>query len=227
MVFVRPIGLDDGLRIALQGSEGDMATNRNQRKGQSDSQWKRDAMIAGAAGLVATLVVVAGSYTVGRATPFQSRQLLDAMMPTSRFLFSGVMTATATILALMLTLLGMTVATEKNVAATFYRRIQQIAFYNMLLLVMSTVFLLLHCVPITESDEIPGWWYPAVYYLLLGSSAVTAGGMVTVVVMLYGAVRDLIHAIGLQTDVGIFIDDETLEDELEDAQPEDAQPEEP
>lgn len=191
----------------------DRQEKKRSEKSDSYSRWKRDAMIASGAGIAAVLLVLAGAYFVGRATAFESRQLLDAIMPTSRFLFSGVMTATATILALMLTLLGMTMGTDKRVAATFYRRIQQIAFYNMLLLVMSIIFLVLHCVPITESDEIPDWWYPAVYYFLLSASALTAGGMVTVVLALYGAVRDLIHALGLETDVGIFIDEDELEEE--------------
>lgn len=196
-----------------------MTTEQRSEKSQESSpsydRWKRDAFVASGAGIAAVLLVFAGAYFVGQATAFESRQLLDAIMPTSRFLFSGVMTATSTILALMLTLLGMTTGTNQRVAATFYRRIQQIAFYNMLLLVMSVVFLVLHCVPITESDEIPGWWYPAVYYFLLSASAVTAGGMVTVVLALYGAVRDLIHALGLETDVGIFIDEDELEEEDE------------
>lgn len=187
------------------------------RSEQNYSRWKNDVVMASGAGVAATLVMFIASVVIGQASPYESRVLLDAIMPTSRFLFSGVMTATATILALMLTLLGMTLGTEKRVAPTFFRRIQQIAFYNMLLLVMSTVFLVLHCVPIAESDKIPAWWYQVVYYFLLASSAITGGGMVTVVVTLYGAVRDLIHAIGLETDVGIFIDEEELKEDDRDS----------
>lgn len=199
-----------------------MASDKQQphhhRQHQNYSRWKNDVAMASGAGIAATLVMFIASLVVGTASPYESRLLLEPIMATSRFLFSGVMTATATILALMLTLLGMTLGTEKRVAPTFYRRIQQIAFYNMLLLVMSTVFLVLHCVPVAESDEIPSWWYPAVYYFILGSSAITGGGMVTVVVTLYGAVRDLIHAIGLETDVGIFIDEEELQEDERDLQ---------
>lgn len=138
-----------------------------------------------------------GALAVGHVGGGEARTLVDAILPTSRFLCSAVMTASATILALMLTMLGMTVKGSADLDAIFFRRVKQVAFYDMLVLTFATCFLLLHCVPVTKSDELPGWWYPTVYYCLLAVAATLGGALVTIVAMLYAAIRDLIHVFGL------------------------------
>lgn len=154
-------------------------------------------MALGVGGGVAVLMGLA-TFAVGNVGDNEARVLLEAMMPTSRFLSSSIMTASATILALMLTVLGMTVKSDVKHEITFYHRIQQIAFYDMLLLITATCFLVLHCIPITKSDELPSWWYPTVYYMLLAIAAILAGAMVSVVAMLYATLRDLIHRLGIE-----------------------------
>lgn len=163
-------------------------------------RWKRDALVAGGSGVFAAVVVGLGSYAVGSVGQREARVLLDSMMPTSRFLCSSVMAASATILALMLTVLSMTLNSEVDLKSTFYGRVQQIAFYDMLLLIVATCFLVVHCIPVTESSELPDWWFPTVYYLLLGTSAVMAGAMVAIVCMIYSAVVDVIQWLGLERD---------------------------
>lgn len=166
---------------------------------QEYARWKRDATVAVGAGVGAAVLMGLGTFAVGNVGSNEARLLLEAMMPTSRFLASSVMTASATILALMLTLLGMTVKADVTLQTTFYHRIRQIAFYDMLLLVGAISFLVLHCIPITKSDELPEWWYPAVYYSLLAVSAVIGGAMVSVVAMLYATLRDLIQIMGIES----------------------------
>ncbi len=173
-----------------------MTDNSNEDE-QEYSRWKRDATVAAGAGLGATVLMGLGTFAVGRVGGNEARLLLDAMLPTSRFLASSVMTASATILALMLTVLGMTVKTDVKLEKTFFHRIRQIAFYDMLLLITAISFLVLHCIPITKSDKLPDWWYPTVYYSLLAVSAIIGGAMVSVVAMLYATLRDLIQLMGI------------------------------
>ena len=150
------------------------------------------------AGAGAAVITGVGALAMGWVGDSEARVLLEAMLPTSRFLCSAVMTASATILALMLTLLGFSVNSDMRLSDTFYLRVKHIAFYDMLLLIVAISFLVLHCIPITKSDQLPEWWYPTLYYGLLGAAAVIGGAMVSVVVMLYSAVKDVIHAFGLE-----------------------------
>lgn len=123
------------------------------------------------------------------------------------------MGALATILALMLTLLSISMNAEKELRETFYKRIQQIAFYAMLSLIASAVFLVLHCIPVAKADELPDWWMPAVYYSMLSIAAGLAGATAAVVVMLYAAIRDLICIFGLEQDHHLRVDGDCNADE--------------
>lgn len=159
--------------------------------------WKRDAAIAVSSGVGAALITGVGSFAIGRVTGGEARVLLEAVLPTSRFLCSAIITATATILALMLTLLSLSIKSETSFDAIHFHRIKKIAFYDMILLVGAACLLVLHCIPIQESKHIPAWWYPTIYHTLLAVVATFGGAFVSIVVMLYAAIKDLIKAVGL------------------------------
>ena len=167
---------------------------------QTYSQWKQDAFVALGAGAAAAVIMGLGAFIVGRVSGSEARQLLEAILPTSRFLCSAVMTATATILALMLTMLGMSFNADVKIRPVFYQRIKQIAFYDMIALVVAACFLVVHCIPIVKSDDVDFQWYTVVYYCVLVVAAVLGGGIVTIISMLYAAIRDIIHALALDDD---------------------------
>ena len=148
--------------------------------------------------VVMAIVIGIGAFTLGSFGASDSRAMVEAILPTTRFLCSATMTASAAILALMLTVLGLTTGSDVKLNPTFYRRIKQIAFYDMIVLCYATSFLVLQCIPITESDEIPTWWYPSVYYGMLAASAILGGGMIAIVSMLYAAISSLIDVFGLE-----------------------------
>ncbi len=178
-----------------------MAENADANENSAEdvtATWKHDVAVAVASGIGAAVVTGIATFAVGQVTQSEARVLVEAILPTSRFLCSAVMTATATILALMLTLLGLTIKSEQNLGNEFYRRIREIAFYDMIVLVVATCFLVIHCIPITKSDSIPEWWYSAVYYGLLLIAAMIGGALVSIVVMLYSAIREVIMVLGLE-----------------------------
>ena len=148
--------------------------------------------------VVMVVVMGIGAFTLGSFGASDSRAMVEAILPTTNFLCSSIMTASAAILALMLTVLGLTTNADVKLNTTFYRRIKQIAFYDMIVLCYSIIFLVLQCIPITESDEIPTWWYPSVYYGMLAASAILGGGMIAIVSMLYSAISSLIDVFGLE-----------------------------
>ena len=86
-------------------------------------------------------------------------------------------------------------------------------FYDTIVFTISTCFLVLHCLPLTESENIPEWWHSFAYYFLIGMSAFLGGALVFIVVLLYSTVKEAIAAVGLGAN-NRFIMDENDEREL-------------
>lgn len=143
-----------------------------------------------AAGMVMTIV-----YLVGVASGAESRQLLEASLPTIRFFGSAVLAAAATILALMLTLLSLSETTEAELNETHWARVKQISLFTSVAIVASVFLLLFLGVPIQESGNVPTAWYAWIYYVLMSLAALVGGLLVTIVIMLYKAVTGFIGLI--------------------------------
>lgn len=159
------------------------------------TRWKRDAAIAGGAGAAAALCVGLAAFFMGSIGGLEARTLLESIVPTSRLLCSTVMGVTATILALMLTLLSFGSNIDRDLADEHFCRVKTIALYDALAFAFAAMLFLLHCVPVQESQDIPSWWYPTVYYFVLSSSAVITGAVVAIVLLLYLAVRDFVQIV--------------------------------
>lgn len=151
-------------------------------------------------GGIAVLVSVAGSWTVGQLHGADGLVLLQAMLPTTRFLCSAMMTATATILALMLTVLGVSSNASSTFHAAHFKRLGQIALLDMIAFIGATVLLLVLNIPLEESDSVSMYWYNVAYYTVLFTSSLLGGLLVAVVLMLYSAVKDMIHIFGTRGD---------------------------
>lgn len=155
----------------------------------------RKALFGGA---FAMIIAVVGSTVVGNLYGAEGRLLLEAMLPTTRFLCSAMMTATATILALMLTILSLSSNSSNQIHSAHYRRVQQIALLDMIAFVGATFLLLVLNIPLEESDSISTEWYSTSYYVVLIYSSVLGGMLISIVMMLYAAIRDMISVVGLQ-----------------------------
>lgn len=143
-------------------------------------------------GAVAAAVMGALLFVVGHVSAWKAEALLEATLPTTRFLCSSVMTVSATILALMLTVIGISRGTDHPIRPDFYHRIQQVALLDVITFVASTVLLLGLVVPFGEDLEMPQGWYVTIYYVVTASSALVGGLLIAVVLMLYGAVHDIV-----------------------------------
>ena len=183
------------------------------------SRWTHDVKVAYWAGGGMAVVMGIGAFTLGSFGGNESRVMVEAILPSTRFLCSATMTAAAAILALMLTVLGLTTgADDVKLSTLFYKRIKQIAFYDMIVLCYAISFLVLQCIPVTKSEEIPAWWYSSVYYGMLAASAILGGGMIAVVSMLYAAISSLIDVFGLEHgEHSILARDETGNDEQQES----------
>jgi hypothetical protein len=145
-------------------------------------------------GAIAGVFVLMGTWGVGQIGDAKALKLLEAILPTTRFLASSVLGASATILALMLTVLSLANSMSGEIGRAHFARISQIALLCTAMLVAATVLLLLLNVPLEESDKLTAL-YSAIYYFLISYSALLGGLLITTIIMLYAAVRSIIRIV--------------------------------
>lgn len=146
------------------------------------------------AGLIAAILVLGGNYLIGMINNADALEMINGSQPTIRFMCSAVMTATATILALLLTILSFTGNREEKLSKQHFKRLRIIARMCTGTFVMSTIGLLLLCIPYTKaegSDEIANY-FSIIYYLMQLYAALLGAGLITIVFMLYETAKTAI-----------------------------------
>jgi hypothetical protein len=152
------------------------------------------ALLGGGAAAVIALV---GIWVVGHLSGAEARALTEATLPRLHTLCNTVILASSTILALMLTLLGLSTGSNIKLKAAFYERIQQLSLLVVIVFgVAMLVFLLLN-IPIMEADKVAASWFETIYYVAVICSSVLGGALVTVMITLYHTVHGLIEVVGL------------------------------
>lgn len=151
------------------------------------------------AGVVATVFILLSTWGIGRVGDAKALVLLEAMLPTTRFLASSIMGAAATILALMLTVLSLSQSMDQAFDKSQFQRIGQIALLSTVLLTSATVLLLILNVPLAESENLQTW-YTAVYYVIVVLSSLLGGLLITTIFMLYSAVTAIIAMVRPEDD---------------------------
>lgn len=160
-------------------------------------------------GGAATAVVCLGvTLSLGARGDAEALRLVESIVPTLRFLASSLITACATILALMLTVLGLSLDSDKQLVEDHYERVRQIALWTTIGFLASLFFLLVLTVPLFESDKVPSSWYSVIYYAFLSFASLLAGYVSSVVLMLYDTLSDMIEAVGLDRDDHPLVDGE-------------------
>ncbi len=166
----------------------------------------RHALIGGG---IAAIVGFGGMALVGTVSSYQAERLVQAALPSVRFLASTLAAAAATIMALMLTMLSFTGGHDGAFKETHYRRLRQISTLCSILIAASVLLLLFLAIPIEESEEVQRRYYVVYYAISLGAAAAT-GLLVAIVMMLNYAIRNL---------VGVFIpgmESDLIEDQSDD-----------
>lgn len=146
-------------------------------------------------GLLAALVTAGGAWAVGHLSNAEARLLMEAALPRMQSLAGTVLLASATILALMLTVLGISRSTETSLKAEHYRRVRRIAFLDAAVFVFAMVVSLILNVPLVESEKVTPRWYNAIYYAALGGASLMGGALISVVLMIYQTVRNVIEVV--------------------------------
>lgn len=143
-------------------------------------------------GIVTTLIALGAFWAVGTLHGGEAARLLEAMLPTVRFLCSTSAAAATTILALLLTTLGLSQSHDRNLNRIHYVRIRQIGISSIVTLVTALFLLIVLVIPLRESDNVPVDWYTPFYYFVVSAAAVQTGLLVMVALMVYQAISGMV-----------------------------------
>ncbi|NNE31974.1 MAG: hypothetical protein HKN40_06345 [Winogradskyella sp.] len=166
-------------------------------------------------GLVTMFFVGLGVFLIENLSGYEAKQLLESSLPRINMLCNTIVLASATILALLLTLMGIGSGMESKLKSEFYISILNVARFDTILFIVGLVLFQLFNIPVTESENVPSSWYVNIYWAVLFLSSFLSGFMVIVILMLYNTVVKIIKVAGLGSR-DYFIEDDEDDDDNDD-----------
>ncbi len=128
---------------------------------------------------IAATVAIAQPLLIGHIySGTRAVDLLESIKESSLYLGSAIATASATVLALMLTLLSLTSQVDTSFNRSTYKGIKLIGDISTVTFIGSVALLLLLSLPIGEFKVISDQWYAGLYYVLSTLNGLLAGLMV-------------------------------------------------
>lgn len=148
-------------------------------------------------GLLASATIGVGIYYLGNLSQYEARELLSKSIPGFNMLCNTVVLASATILALLLTVLGISSAAKSHLSQTHYHQVALLAKWDTIIFIAAITLFQFSNIPMTEADNFPKDWLNLLYWATLISSSLLCGGIVAVILMLYNTVTNMIDIVGL------------------------------
>lgn len=148
-------------------------------------------------GIVSTLIMALGTFILGEVSGYKAKELLGSSLSGINMLCNTVILGSSTILALMLTLLGLSRNAESHLTNTHYQNVLLIAKADTILIIVSVITLLLFNLPFTEAADLPKDWFTIIYYVSLMMASIIGGGFIALITMLYGTIANVILIVGL------------------------------
>ncbi|MAU70529.1 hypothetical protein [Cytophaga sp. FL35] len=148
-------------------------------------------------GVFAILFLLSGTFLLGKLSGYEAKVLIKNSLSGLNVLCNTIVLASASILALLLTLLGLSSTSNSKLKKDHYLHVMQIAQLDTVIFIVSLLSFLIFNLPITESDSIPPEWFTIIYYITLGVSAILSGALIVVVLMLKNTVVNIIKIVGL------------------------------
>lgn len=143
-------------------------------------------------GLVSVVAMFGAVIAVGHVGDFRALRIIEAALPTTRFLASTAIAAGVTVLALLLTLIGLSLSVEISFDKRLYRRARVITVLSIVAIALGSILLLAVTMPIEEVQDLTAF-YDVLYYVLATATAVLAGVMVTIGLMISATLIGLIE----------------------------------
>ncbi|MCO6163968.1 hypothetical protein [Flavobacterium sp. NRK F7] len=148
-------------------------------------------------GTISLAIILTGTFLLGKLSGYEAKILIRNSLTGMNTLCNTIALASATILALLLTLLGISSSSKSKLKKDHYRHILQIAKLDTFVFVAAVITFLLFNLPITESESVPYNWFNFVYYISLAISSVLSSLLIMVVLMLYNTIVNIIKIVGL------------------------------
>lgn len=152
-------------------------------------------------------------YLLGNLSGFEALQLIETTIPRISTLFNTIILASATILALILTLLGISSGSKSKLKKYHYKQVLSLARFSSFVFIVTLVVFQFLNIPFNEAENIPSSWYSNIYWIILFISSLMSGMMVAVILMLYKIIHNIILIVGLGQDHPLIENDN---DEVED-----------
>ncbi|MEL6160292.1 MAG: hypothetical protein AAFQ40_00765 [Cyanobacteria bacterium J06623_5] len=122
----------------------------------------------------------------------QAINLLKGLQSSSLYFGSAIATASATVLALMLTLLSMTNRLEAQFERSVYDGIRLVGFISTVTFITSVILLLCLSLPVGEFEQLPPGWFKGLYYILSTLNGFLSSLMIVGVLILFDTIKTLI-----------------------------------
>ena len=143
-------------------------------------------------GLLTAFALFGAVIGVGRIGDFEALRIIEAALPTTRFLASTAIAASVTVLALLLTLIGLSLTSDMTFHPRLYKRARVITILSVGVLALGTGLLLAVTMPIGEVENLSRL-YDWAYYILAAATAVLGGMTVTIGLMISSTLLGLIE----------------------------------
>ncbi len=151
-----------------------------------------------AGGIIAAIITGTGAFLLGNISGYEAKDLIQTSLPGINTLCNTIVLASATILALLLTLLSISSGTESRLKEVHYIQVLRIAKIDTTVFIVALITFQILNIPLTEADNVPSSWFTTIYYVTLGLSSLLSGALISVVLMLYNAVVNIIKIVGLR-----------------------------
>lgn len=158
------------------------------------SRYTKRALVGGGISMV---IILMGTILLGELSGYEAKVLIKNSIDGLNTLCNTIALASATILALLLTLLGISSSSASKLKKDHYKHVLQIAKLDTFVFISAVISFLLFNLPITESDNVPANWYTMIYYTSLAISSILSAALIVVVLMLYNTVVNIIKIVGL------------------------------
>jgi len=175
-------------------------------------------------GLLATIFTGLGIFLLGNVSGYEAKHLIKVSLSGLNMLCNTIVLASATILALLLTLLSVSYGSQNTLKKRHYQQVLSIAKFDVIVFISALILFQFFNIPIAESNNVPTSWFTVIYWATLGSTSIISGMMITVILMLYNAVTNLIAIVGLGEDHPMLSKeeaDEKIEEQIEEMKDDD------
>ena len=166
------------------------------RASERESHFLRGDIWAVVGGLFSVGVAGGVRWAVGSAyNAYEAKVLLHSLVSGGLFLVSTIAAASATIIALMLTAVGLISSSKTQFSNSLYGQLRWISILSAVVLAFSILTLLMMSLPLERADNIPRAWIKGAYYTISTLIATLSGMMIALVIMLLTAVLGIVKAI--------------------------------